>query len=727
MADQYPNSTTSQGAHDRHREDPVLNERRSLRDYLIILRERMWIALPIALLCALSLAYVQTRETKLYQSRATMRFEKQDRIVTTQSVTSAAVESEIDINTNLQTLRSNRLRDQVARSFSADELQILQQPYLASLPPGIAPPSAGGCLGLVDVSSVPNSLIIAVTVSHQSAEAAKIIADRYVQQFLRYLVEEVGGKNEYAVEILQKRAEQLRAESEQASARLQQYMQQQKMVSFDETSNLVSARLQAVEAELTRSHLARLELEGQYSQIKTFEKDSKNLLQIAFIASYGQVPALKAQLTALEREQAVLSERYLERHPKVIEVANSLTVVREQLDSAIKLAIDDMRTRLEKTVLSIADLQKEKELREKEIFQLRDLRGEYESLKSQADVKTKNYIEVLDRLNQARTTSGIDKIPIFILDHAEVAGAPFTPNYSSITRTAVMVFLVVYLLVAIGLSLIDDRVKSSWDIEHFIGAPLLGIIPELDQSTKEDHHRLVVNQNHGSGTQGLEAFLGVYSSVKIHSKLDFPKSILVTSTVPGEGKTLVSSNLAGSFARHGRKTLLIDCDLRRPMLHHHFKQTNKQGILAWHEAGADLESNLMGNPSLGILHVGENLWLLCSGGHCKTPTNILESRVFSQLLDRLKHEFELIVVDSPPLGAVTDSLLLAEQTDEVLFVCRFNRAQRKHIKMYINALRQGKHELLGVVLNGLSPRRIEYYSNYRHYRSYKKYYGSAQS
>ncbi len=90
----------------------------------------------------------------------------------------------------------------------------------------------------------------------------------------------------------------------------------------------------------------------------------------------------------------------------------------------------------------------------------------------------------------------------------------------------------------------------------------------------------------------------------------------------------------------------------------------------------------------------------------------------------MKKQFDLVVIDSPPMGAVTDAMLIAERADEIVYVCRFNRAYRKHIRLYIRALREAKNEILGIVLNGLSPRRIEYYSNYRYYRSYKKYYGA---
>ena len=148
-------------------------------------------------------------------------------------------------------------------------------------------------------------------------------------------------------------------------------------------------------------------------------------------------------------------------------------------------------------------------------------------------------------------------------------GGPYEPDLSRIIRTCLGVGFLVFFAVGLGLSFLDDRIKSAWDIESYIGANLLGIIPDLSSIPDDHKYSLLLK---GQQTPGAEAFLSVYSSVKIHSKLDFPKSILITSTIPGEGKTLISCNLAGSFARHGKKTLLIDCDLRRPMLHRNFKQ-----------------------------------------------------------------------------------------------------------------------------------------------------------
>jgi len=701
-------------------EDSVV-ERRTLRDYYIILRERLWIALPLALLVAVPMGYFKARETPMYASTATMQFEKPETVVTSQAVIDPAVRSEIELNTNIQILNSGRLRSRVIESFTPDEVKILQRPYLKDLPPGTPPPSAAGALGSVSIEPARNSLLIGITARHPDPEAAALVANRYVREFMNFLIERVGGVNESAVEFLKTRAEQLRKESEEAEQRLNDYMKVHNLVSLDKSKDIVGDRLKTISGTLTNAQLVRLNFENQQNLVDTYRREGRNLVEIQYIANHGTVPSLNNQLTGLLQSQVVLSERYFERHPKMVDLANQIAIVREQLAKAIDLAIADLATRLNEAREAEKSLEIEFAKAEKESLELRDISIEFRSLESNAQIAKSNYLQILDRLAQTTTTKNLEKIPLHLLDRAVPAGAPYSPNIRAIIRSCVGVGVLVFFGVAIGLSFIDDRIKSAWDVESFIGANLLGIIPDLSAMKDDEKYSLLVGNKQAPG---VEAFLSVYSSVKIHSKLDFPKSILVTSTIPGEGKTLISCNLAGSFARHGKNTLLIDCDLRRPMLHRHFKQQNTTGLITWFENGAPLDSELSTNPALGIIKIHDNLSLLCSGGRSKTPTEVLENPLFSQLLEKLKREYDLVMIDSPPLGAVTDSLLIAERTDEVIYVCRFNRAFRKHIRLYMKALRNGKNEVLGVVLNGLSPRRIEYYSNYRYYRSYKKYYGS---
>jgi capsular exopolysaccharide synthesis family protein len=484
---------------------------------------------------------------------------------------------------------------------------------------------------------------------------------------------------------------------------------------------MVGERLRAINATLTTARLGRLDIETLLGQIDRMQKANGSLLEIGYISAYGTIPSLKSQLAELSKQQSILSDRYLERHPKMVDLANAITVVKSQLTHNIEQSIADLRTQYVKLQETEATYEKEYRAAEKDNLSLGELSVEFKSLESQAQVAKNNYIQILDRLNQTSTSKNIENIPVKPLDRAAPAGAPYTPVLRTIVKTAIGLGLLVFVGIAIGLSFLDDRVKSAWDIEGFIGANLLGIIPELAGVPDAEKHSLVTSNKTSPGS---EAFLSVYSAVKIQSKLDFPKSILVTSTIPGEGKTMISCNLAAAFARHGKRVLLMDCDMRRPMLHRHFKLTNEVGLITWFEAGAKIPDDPFADSALGFTKVDENLYLLRSGGRTKSPTELLETPVFGRFIEAMKQHFDLVVVDSPPMGAVTDSMLISEYTDEIIYVCRFNRAYRKHIRLYIKQLRESKNELLGIVLNGLSPRRIEYYSNYRYYRSYKKYYGA---
>ncbi len=702
-------------------QDDDVVERRTLRDYYIILRERLWIALPLALIVSIGYGYKKLQVEPTYGARATMQFEKPDTVVNMQGVSDSSVRSDVDLNTHIEILKSGRLAARVRESFTPEEQAILKRAALRNAPPGTDPNSVPINMGSMMPTSQRASFIIGINVTHPDAEAAAIVANRYVDGFMHFLYSKGADSNKGAIVFLSEQVERLKKESETADEALEKYKREKNLLSLGNSIDLVSDQLKRASGIRDEARQRLQQIDDKLKQIETYQAEKRNLLEILEISSHTGVVPLKAQLLRLQQELSLLSERYLERHPEMIRVTNELTVTEADLARAIQHVIAELRTRHQETKQMLANAEEDYGRAEKAQFDLRESSVAFNKLKTEAELKEQNYRAILNRLNEAKTIKNIENVPVRPLDPATVDPNPIAPNKQQITRTAIGIGVLVFLGVAVGLSFIDDRVKSAWDIESFIGVNLLGIIPDLTSMKDEEKYTLLADNKQAPG---VEAFLSVYSSIKIHSKLDFPKSILVTSTIPGEGKTLISCNIAGAFARHSKRTLLIDCDLRRPMLHRHFKQQNSAGLIPWFEGGGAMEGDLASNPALGIIKISENLSLLCSGGRSKSPTELLENPLFGQLLERLKREYDLVVVDSPPLGAVTDSLLIAERIDEVVYVCRFNRAYRKHIRLYMRALRNGKNEVLGIVLNGLSPRRIEYYSNYRYYRSYKKYYGA---
>jgi succinoglycan biosynthesis transport protein ExoP len=703
-----------------HTGDDVV-ERRTLRDYFIILRERSWIALPLALLISIGYGYRAMQATPLFSSRATMQFEKPDTVVAIQGVVDTTVRSDVDMNTHLEVLRSSMLAAEVRAALTPEEQLILKRAGLKRNPPGTDPANVAVDLG--SMSAIPSraSYIISINVTHQDPESAAVIANKYVDSFMRYLFTKGNSGNQTAVQFLTTQAERLRLESEEANQVLQRYMKAKNLLSLDSSTNLVTEQFKRAAAHQEECRFRLAQADEKVRQIASFQAANLNLLEIAEIGSHVMVAPLNNQLVRLRQELNLLAERYLDLHPSILAKNSEIAVTESDLNRAIIQAVAELRTRQAEAQQSLRMAERDYARAEKAQLDLTETSIAYSSLKTEADTKEQNYRSILARLNDTKTVKNIENVPVRPLDRATVNPTPFAPNKAQITKTSIGIGVIVFLVVAVGLSFIDDRIKSAWDVESFIGADLLGIVPDLSSTKNNERHTLLTQERQDLGA---EAFLGVYSSIKIRSKLDFPKSILITSTIPGEGKTIVSCNVAGSFARHGRKTLLVDCDLRRPMIHRHFAQENDAGIIKWYEAGAQIGRNLDKSPDLGILSVAPNLWLLRSGGRSKSPTAILEDPAYATLFNTLKQSFDVIIIDSPPLGAVTDAMLIASRSDEVIYVCRFNRAYRKHIRLYMRSLRDGKNEVLGVILNGISHRRIEYYSSYRYYRSYKKYYGS---
>lgn len=252
-----------------------LVERRTLRDYVIILRERFWIALPLALLVAIGFAYVKSGATPLYQSTASMRIEKPETVVTSQQIVDTSINSDIELNTYLQVMSSATLRNRVVASFTPDEIKLLQKPYLAELQPGQEPPPVGAIVGGVTVQSVRNSFLVNVSATHRDPNAAALIANRYVEQFMAYLFDNISGKSDYAVEYLQTRAQELRREANAAEQALLAYMTKNNLVSLDRSADIVTDRLKTVNSALQDARLARLATEDLYRQVDSFRNEGK--------------------------------------------------------------------------------------------------------------------------------------------------------------------------------------------------------------------------------------------------------------------------------------------------------------------------------------------------------------------------------------------------------------------------------------------------------------------
>ena len=271
----------------------------------------------------------------------------------------------------------------------------------------------------------------------------------------------------------------------------------------------------------------------------------------------------------------------------------------------------------------------------------------------------------------------------------------------------------------IGLGLINDKLKSRHEVETYLKQELIGEIPRISTITRDKLPLIVLE-----GTEDLEVeyFNILYSQVELVSKLPRPKVMLVTSSMPEEGKSFVASNLATAYAAHGFKTILVDCDFRRPSHHRYHGLANDFGVVHWFENREAMAADDRPSESgeLGLVRLNENLSLLRSGGANRRPTSMIQDEAFMALVRDLKREYDMVIIDSPPGMVFPDALLLAQLADEIVLVCRFNKVSKMKVKVFLDRLRNTDTPLLGVVFNG-APATGTSGTSYYDYKAYKEY------
>jgi capsular exopolysaccharide synthesis family protein len=270
----------------------------------------------------------------------------------------------------------------------------------------------------------------------------------------------------------------------------------------------------------------------------------------------------------------------------------------------------------------------------------------------------------------------------------------------------------------------DSRLKAAWEIEQFLGQNLLGEIPSISGiARKERPHIMAKDHDHAAS----EAFRGLFGQFQLNSTVDHPKVVLFTSTLPGEGKSMIANNLAATFASHGKRTLLVDADFRRPNLHLFYGKDNACGIIRWLNSGEPIHGPAEEDPDLGILPLKENLFLLRSGGESRRATELFGASAYVNLIDSLRSQFDVVILDTPPIGVFPDAMLLSRQCDEAVYVCRFNTVNRSKIRKSLERLVGSEAVLSGIILNGIPTGAQSAYYDYYGYganesKRYKAYY-----
>lgn len=694
-----------------------------LRQVLIILRAHILIAATLAVVVCTLLGWQQMRRPRIYESDVTLTLERRERVVDLKRFDES--NGEPFLATRIGELQSDELAEYVLKSLSAEERAAVVAPYLSADRPVRNPEARLKAIVKSSMTPVhePGTLLATLRVMHRDPDVAAMLANRFADQFIRYLFDKSSASNNAALAFLRDQAEDLRTKLEASERSLQEYRSRYNLVSLDESQNIVVDRLKALNSSTTGARVRRSEIEVRLAQAETTLERHANPIELANLTGSSALAEVQQKIDDVQSRRAILAERYGKRHPTMQELSRTLDALEKLRTSHLETAIASLRSQRDKAVSEEKELIAQLAKAEAEALRLDQIGVEYGVLRRALETQKTIYTQILSRLNEASISAQLESVNVRIADRAFPNPNPISPDSKKTALILIGVALAILLGYPFTVELLFAKVRSGGDVEYYLNAPLLGEIGSVARTKESDRPLLVLS---GTEEVAAEQFRALFSQLQLTSKIDPPKSILITSTVPGEGKSFIASNLAGAFVAHGRRVLLIDGDLRRASQHRHYNVDNRSGLLRWLEGSGTIDDNIEKNEELGIIEVAPRLFLLRAGGSTRRATELVGSGRLDRLIEVLQRRFDVVIIDTPPLGVFSDAISFAEFCHEFVFVCRFGVASRQHVRTVLERLRQTGLDFAGVVLNALPAGRgtsYYYYHGYSSDSSYARQYG----
>jgi len=567
-------------------------------------------------------------------------------------------------------------------------------------------------IGRVAVEPIKQSRLVDVTFTsidpNFAALAVNTLLDEYTEQNLSIKLGSSQNMLDWLARELEKQEKKVQ-ESEQALAT---YREKQNAMSLDDKQNIVTQRLTALNEALIKARTEKIQKESLYNQIKSVSGTPSGDAIPALVSS-PQVQALKSKMSELIREKTRLEERYGPKHAQVQANAAQILDTQRQIDFEATKGLQAIKNDYETAVLQERTLAANLEAAKADAQDLSRKSVGYNVMEREAKSNRQVYESLLQREKELRVSSNSRQNNVRIVDRAEIPKAPLAAAGRRTWMVSMMIGFVLALGVAFGLDYMNDTIKTPEDVHRRLKLPFLGLVP----SVRGEKHPLLTSSHvpHDFG----ESFRALRTSLISRYPDPGTKLVLVTSAQPLEGKTTTAANIAMALAYGGARVLLIDADMRRPGLHRPLRLTNDRG----------LSQVLVGQARVRDViqrTVDPNLLAITAGVAPPNPSELLASERMRTLLTNLSHgPFDWILIDTPPVLAVTDAVILAPLVSGVTYVIGAEMTRRRLAERALDTLMSARPRYAAVVLNRVDFARNKYYYSRYYGHQYKNYYAEA--
>jgi len=706
-----------------------------LLDYVKVLYKRRWTALTVFLVVFVGVIVYTFTATPIFQAKTQILIEKENSNVVTFK---EAIEQNQIADDYYQT-QYKILQSRALARRTLEALKLWNHPELTPKPAGTLSTIVGAPFGMfrnapqtepaaadetklqsrvidrfledLTVSPIRNSRLVDVKFESAdptlSAKVANGVAKAYIEQNLEFKF--LSSKE--ASDWLGQRLAEQRQQVESSEQALQRYREQTDGGALEERQNIVVQKLSDLNAAVTRAKTERLQKEAAYNQIRTLSE--RNALDtFPAILANTFIQQQKAEIADLQRQQAQLSEKLGPRHPDMLKLSNAIQVAEVKLQAEIAKVVQAVKNEYQAAVIQEQSLSGALDHQKRDALSLNRKGIDYGVLQRDAATNRQIFDSLLQRAKETGVSTELKTSNIRVVDAAETPRRPASPN----APTNLLLGFFGGLTLSLGLTFffeyLDNRIKTPEEVKAHLGLPFLGMVPALFGHEGSDPlMSKSVPQNFS------EAFKAIRTNVLFSSTEDGPKTIVVTSTAPGEGKTLVATNLAISLAQASLRVLIVDADMRKPRVHGVFKQPQEPGL------SNVLVGNAKASESVRSTDV-PGLWALSAGMLPPNPAELLGSKRFKEFVTTLGQHFDWVIIDTPPVMAVTDSVIAGNIVQGIVFVLGAEMTSRHTAQRAIEQLANSKGKFVGAILNRVDLQHHGYYYSQYYRKEYGAYYSA---
>ena len=704
---------------------PPVSEETHLRDYIRIIRKRRWSILSVMVSTVFGTALYVLMQPPIYESTVSLLIEP-----TGPNVMSKAVEevyAPIDVNfdyykTQYELLKSYEIMRQAVKQLNLHTHPEYGPRHTDSQGP--EPPSETERLlvnafrGHVKVSPVMNSRIVRVTVESidpkLAADAANTIAAAYIARTL----EMKSGAAQAATKWITARMEELRQKVEVSERNLNEFASQHGLVNVDERKRLTTQKLGDLSSQLVHAETKRAEAEARFKQIASVLDNPRELESSTEVLNSGLIQTLRNQEIQASQKVAELEDKYGPKHPKLIQARSELKEIQNRIKLEVKKIYSAVKGEYDVAGAGEQVIRKAFNEQKTDVMASGQHEVQYSILEREAQSNRQLYEMFLKRLKETSIATDIKTSNIYVADPAIVSLDPVSPHKTKAIFLATFLGLLGGLGFGFFLDYMDSSLKSPEDITQYLpGVPHLGFLPAFDYAERRNNPGDVDLATHEMPQSVFaENVRAIRTSIFLAAADRPPASILVTSASESEGKSSFSVNLAIAIAQLGLPTVLIDGDLRKPRIHKVFDLEATKGLSHYLVGEIGLEKIILPTKV-------PNLSIVPCGAVPPNPAELLQSEHMVNLLKHFAAEGTHVVVDSSPVMAVTDPVVVGNRVDGVILVVWAGHTSRYAARQAIRLLSEGKTRLLGTVLQRLDRRQMSVdYKSYYYPYSRSKYY-----